>query len=90
FDDRTAWVLSPMERLLACRGYEILEPTPEARVRRYAPKPFFESVADSSSKPGFSEQMRAFTTGEGREIAATPADSFQLLSLIETLQQAAA
>jgi predicted dehydrogenase len=89
FDDRTAWLLSPMERLVACRGYEVLEPTPEVRIRRYNPKPFLESIADSSTKPGFVEQMRAFTTGEGREIAATPMDSMRLLGLIESIQQAA-
>lgn len=89
FDDRTTWVLSPMERLTAYRGYDILEPTLEIRIRRHTPKPFFQCVADSSSKPGFIEQMRAFTTGEGAEIAATPEDSMQLLSLIESIQEAA-
>jgi hypothetical protein len=47
-----------------------------------------DSVAGSFPKPGFLEQMRAFTTWEGKEIAATPEDSLTLLSLIETLQAA--
>ena len=89
FDDRTAWLLSPMERLVAYRGYEVIEPTPEVRIRRYSPRPILESIADSACKPGFVEQMRAFTTGEGREIAATPMDSMHLLGLIESVQQAA-
>lgn len=89
FDDRTAWVLSPMERLVAYRGMEIVEPTPAHRVRRYLPTPFLECVSEAAIKPGFLEQMRAFLTGEGRETAATPADSLVLLDLLETIQHAA-
>lgn len=90
FDDRTAWHLSPMERLVAYRGYEVEEPTARFPIRRYTPQPFLDSVAEGSVKPGFLEQMRAFTAGERIEIAATPADSLALLSLTETLQASAA
>ena len=90
FDDKTTWHLSPMERLVAYRGYEVIETTPEVRIQRFMPKSFFESVADVSLKPGFLEQMRAFTTGEGKEIAATPAESVELLRFIEALYQLAA
>ncbi len=90
FDDRTAWVLSPMERLVAYRGYDAVEPTPDCRIRRYSPKPFLDVTVETSSKPGFLEQMSAFISGEGRDIAATPRESVELLSLIEAVQQAAA
>ena len=90
FDDKTTWHLSPMERLVAYRGYEVVETTPEVKIQKFMPKPFFESVADSSLKPGFLEQMRAFTTGEGKEIAATPVQSAELLRLIEALTRSAA
>ena len=90
FDDKTTWHLSPMERLVAYQGYEVVETTPEVKIQKFMPKPFFESVADSSLKPGFLEQMRAFTMGEGREIAATPAESVKLLRFIELLYQLAA
>jgi myo-inositol 2-dehydrogenase/D-chiro-inositol 1-dehydrogenase len=86
FDDRTVWHLSPMERLTAYRGYEVAEPTAQERIRRYTPKPFLDCTAEASLKPGFLGQMRAFTMGGGREIAATPADSLAVLSLIESLQ----
>lgn len=89
FDDGTTWHLSPMEHLVAYRGYKIIEPTAEVKIRRYIPQPFFESIVDASLKPGFLEQMRAFTLGEGREIAATPADSVELLRFIETIYQIA-
>jgi predicted dehydrogenase len=90
FDDRTVWHLSPMERLVAFRGYKVMEPTSEVPIRRYLPRPFMEDVVETAIKPGLLEQMRAFTTGEKREIAAIPAESLTLLSLIETLQAAAA
>lgn len=89
FDDRTVWQVSPMEHLAAYRGYQVLEPTPEIRIRRYVPRTFIDDALETSIKPGFLEQMRAFTSGEGREIAAGPSDSLTLLSLIETLKAAA-
>ena len=85
FDDKTTWHLSPMERLVAYRGYEVIEATPKMRIQKFMPRPFFESVADATLKPGCLEQMRAFTTGEGKEIAATPAESVELLRFIEAL-----
>lgn len=89
FGDATVWHLSPMERLVAYRDYQIVDPTPEMRIRRYLPKAFLEEVVETSIKPGFLEQMRAFTFGDGQGITATPADSVQLLRFIEGLREAA-
>lgn len=87
FHDQSAWVLSPMERLMAYRGWKVIEAGLGSNTRGYMPIPFLEVAVESSHKPGFLEQMRAFTTGEGREIAATPAESAVLLQFIEAIQQ---
>ena len=89
FDDRTTWSLSPLERLVAYRDYEVMEPTPEINIRRYYPKPFLEINEDSSFKPGFLEQMRAFINGDGRQISATMEDSLDFLRFIESMQDMA-
>ena len=89
FDDETTWHLSPMERLVAYRGYDRNEPTADSKIRRYRPKPFLEIEEDSHFKPGFLDQMRAFTDGEGRQISATPQESLELLAFIESLQRSA-
>ena len=87
FEDRTAWVLSPMEQLIVYQGLDVTEPTIDVRVRRYAPRPIAEHRAEGPGKPGFFGQMQAFVTGQGRGIAATPAESLQVLELIESLQR---
>jgi hypothetical protein len=78
-----------MERLVAYRGYDRNEPTADSKIRRYRPKPFLEIEEDSHFKPGFLDQMRAFTDGEGRQISATPQESLELLAFIESLQRSA-
>jgi predicted dehydrogenase len=90
FDDQTTWHLSPMERLIAYRGYDRTEPNTDSKIRRYTPKPFLEIDEDVEFKPGFLEQMRAFTEGSGRPISASPEESLELLSFIETVQSMAA
>lgn len=87
FQDRTGWVLSPMERLTVYEGLDVAEPTPERRLRVYAPRPVRTVSVDESGKPGYREQMQAFMTGEGRSLAATPADALKVLELIELLQR---
>ena len=87
FDDRTTWHLSPLEHLVAYREYELIEPTPDVKIRRYIPKPFLEINEGTEFKPGFWEQMKAFTTGDGHHISATPEESLELLRLIETIQR---
>jgi len=89
FDDQTTWHLSPMERLTAYKGYDRSEPTAASKIRRYTPKPFLEMEEDSDFKPGFLEQMRDFTEGEGRHIAATTIESLELLTFIESVQREA-
>jgi predicted dehydrogenase len=89
FDDKTTWHLSPMERLVAYKGYEVIEPSAKNKIRQYKPKPFLESVADAKMKPGFLKQMRAFTSNE-KGIAATPGESAELLRLIEEITRSAA
>ena len=86
FDDQTTWHLSPMERLTAYKGYDRSEPTAESKIRRYTPKPFLEMEEDSDFKPGFLEQMRAFTEGDTNTISASPEESLKLLRFIETMQ----
>jgi len=86
FDDRTTWNISPLERLVAYRNYEMIEPTPEVNIRRYTPKPFLEINEDASFKPGFLNQMRAFIIGEGQDISATMGESLDLLRFIEEIQ----
>jgi len=87
FYDQTTWHLSPLERLVAYEGYEILQPTPDCQIRKYVPKPIFETIEDSRFKPGFLAQMQAFTNGDDREISATIKESMDLLQLIETIKQ---
>lgn len=87
FDDQTTWHLSPLERLIAYKGYKRIEPTPEVNIRRYFPEPFLEINEDTEFKPGFLDQMKAFMGGEGRHIAATLAENLQLLRFVETLQR---
>jgi hypothetical protein len=45
---------------------------------------------DTEFKPGFLEQMRAFTDGGGRPVSASPEESLKLLRFIETVQSMAA
>ena len=87
FDDQTTWHLSPLERLIANKGYKRIEPTPELNIRRYFPEPFLEINEGTDYKPGFLDQMKAFMGGEGRHIAATLAENLQLLHFVETLQR---
>ena len=89
FDDRTTWHLSPLERLVAYKGYEVMEPTSEVKIRRYYPKPFLEINEDANFKPGFLRQMEAFTEGQGQQISATPVEYLELLKLVETIQELA-
>lgn len=86
FDDGSAWILSPLERLRAYQGYEVVEPTPESPIRRYLPKTLFEMTAESVYKPGFLEQMKAFTEGAARDVAASLADGLNVLDFIEAIQ----
>lgn len=90
FDDQTTWHLSPMERLVAYRGYDRIEPTLETKIRRYAPKPFLEIDENSEFKPGFLDQMRAFTQDEGHNISASPQESLELTGFIENMKRLAA
>lgn len=87
FDDQSTWHLSPLERLIAYRGYERLEPVPGAKIPRYLPQPFLEINEDADLKPGFLDQMDAFLSGRCRQIAATLEEDLELLHLIETLQR---
>ena len=89
FEDQTTWHLSPLERLVAYRGYDIVGPSDGTNIRRFTPKPFLEIDEDSEFKPGFFAQMRAFADGEERHISATPQESLELLRFIETLQRSA-
>ena len=79
-----------MEHLIAYRGYDRTEPNADSKIRRYTPKPFLEIDEDAEFKPGFLEQMRAFTEGGGRPISASPEESLELLRFIETVQSMAA
>ena len=85
FDDQTTWHLSPLERLIAYKGYERVEPSPESQIRRYFPKPFLEINEDADFKPGFLDQMKAFLNGEGKQIAATLPDGLELLRFTENI-----
>jgi hypothetical protein len=87
FQDQTTWRLSPLERLIAYREYDLIEPTPEVKIRRYAPKPILEINEDAKFKPGFLGQMTAFTGGEGRDTSATLEESLALLRFTETIQR---
>ena len=89
FDDQTTWHLSPLERLVAYEGYEVLQPTSDNQIRKYVPKSFLEIIEDSSFKPGFLAQMQAFTNGDHRDISATLKENVELLKLIETIEQSA-
>ena len=89
FDDQTTWHLSPLERLVAYSGYDVIEPTADVNIRRYVPKPFLEINEDATFKPGFLGQMEAFTGGPGRQIAATLEQSLGLLQFTESIQQLA-
>lgn len=89
FSDRTVWHLSPLERLVIYRGYQVLEPGPESRIRRYVPQAIREVDVAGEGKPGLTEQMRAFTSGEGQQIAATVPQAIQLLEFLECLQRGA-
>jgi hypothetical protein len=89
FNDQTTWHLSPLERLVAYREYDVIEPTDEAKVRRYVPKPFFEIDEDTTFKPGFLAQMEAFTSRQNRQISATVKDSLELLKFTEELRRMA-
>lgn len=84
FDDGTIWQLGPIERLSVFKGYDIIEPTPDFNVRRYAPKVIETVVADTSFRPGFLEQMRAFLSGDLGP-GARPVESLELLRLISDL-----
>jgi len=87
FDDQSTWHLSPMERLTAYRGYDRSEPTADSKIRRYTPKPFLEVEEGFDFKPGFLYQMKAFTEGDGIQVAATPQESLELLTFIESVQR---
>jgi len=89
FDDRTTWRLSPLERLVAYRGYEVTEPSEKMKIRRYVAKPFLEIDEDPTFKPGFLAQMEAFTSGQNRHISATVEESLELLRLTEELSRLA-
>lgn len=85
FDDRTTWHLSPMERLIAYRGYRTIEPSERSNIRQYVPESFLEITEDSTLKPGFLGQMRSFLEGHKRHISATLTQSLDLLRLIDSL-----
>jgi len=90
FNDQTTWHLSPLERLVAYRDYDLIEPTDEIKIRRYTPKPFLDVTEDAEFKPGFFSQMQAFLNGGQQHISATPVESLELLRFIETIQRLAA
>ena len=65
FDDGTAWCLWPSEILTVYRGYDVIERSAACQVRRYTPHKDVQIVEDTSYRPGFVAQMRAF-------LSATP------------------
>ena len=88
FDDRTTWRLSPMERLVAYKGYEAMEPSPGSNIRKYVPQSFLELAEAGAFKPGFLKQMKAFLEGQEREISATLYQQLELLRFIESIYDA--
>lgn len=88
FDDHTSWVLSPLERLTAFRGYAIAPEAPGSAIRRYTPRVIEQLDEPAELKPGFLAQARAFVSGEYGP-AARPAESVELLRLIAALAKAA-
>jgi len=89
FDDQTTWHLSPLEHLVAYKGYEIVEPTGDIKIRRYIPKPFLEINEDAEFKPGFVAQMQAFVGDKEQTVAATVQESLALLRFTEKIQRMA-
>lgn len=89
FDDQTTWHLSPIERLVAYQGYEVIEPNGEVKIRRYVPKAFLEINEDTTFKPGFLAQMEAFISGQDRSISATIKEGLELLMFTEEIQRMA-
>jgi hypothetical protein len=86
FDDHTIWQLGPVERLNIYRGYHVVEPSAESKVRRYTPK-VIETVKTSTElRPGFLEQMGAFLSGKFGP-GHRPYDTVILQKLIEGLTQ---
>ena len=86
FMDRTVWQLSPIEKLTVYKGYDIIEPSANSSVRKYNPHEFNNISADVSFRPGFYEQMQAFTSGNYGQ-GATIADFSSLLEFIDKLNQ---
>lgn len=85
FDDKTSWVLSPLEALSVYDGWEIVAPKPGLMIRSYIPKMVMGMNEPAEHKPGFLDQMRAFTTGD-YSIACTPAQAYRLQQFIAGLK----
>lgn len=85
FDDGTTWHLSPIETLRVYDGYEVSQPEPGVRIRRYLPHVRETVEADARLKPGFVEQMGAFLSGREGDLAEI-GQSAALLRLIETIR----
>lgn len=64
FNDGTTWTLTPSERLMVFRGYDIVERNEDCQVRRYMPHVENSYSVDASFRPGFREQMAAFLSQE--------------------------
>jgi predicted dehydrogenase len=84
-DDGTTWHLSPLETLHVYDGFETLRAEEGRRIRRYVPRIRETVEADAHLKPGFVEQLRAFTRGEAGTLG-TLQESADLLRLIEALR----
>lgn len=85
FDDGTAWTLTPSERLVVYRGYDVIERNEECQVRRYTPHVAESSSVDARFRPGFLEQMTAFLSGDFGA-GARPHDNLRLLELCAGLK----
>lgn len=85
FNDRTSWVLAPLERLEVYRGHDIAPEAPGSAIRRYAPRLIERFEEPAETKPGFLAQARAFVSGRPGE-AARPSESLALLRLVAALE----
>lgn len=85
FDDGTFWCLTPTEILTVYDGYDILERTPEIQVRRYSPRERDRWVEDTTYRPGFLAQMRAFLSGDF-DPGCPPNEAIHLLDLVGAIK----
>lgn len=83
--------LCPIECLTIYKGMEIVEPTPESPIRKYAPQVEKTLYVDTAYKPGFLKQMEHFIDcfvkkEKMNDIECRLSDSFRVTKLCEEIK----